>query len=355
MSPPRRRWSASAIDWWHNLRGTGRRIPWRHSILGLDTAPSQLPAAGQSGRFNQWPMSVHDTIQPPSQDQLLRGSMLGGLRIERRLARGGSGALLYLAFDPSTHEPFALKTFALALSLEGSREAAREHFMRESRLVASLRHPDIVRVHAAGEEAGHAYLVMELLPGSDLARYTRAHRLLPEPVVLDIVARVAAALGYAHAQGVLHRDVKPANVMVDFAADRVTITDFGVASLAQTEHQRGAALVGSPATMAPEQLTDSPVDARADLYAVGVMLFQLLTARLPYHGHTVEQLVDAIVNDPPMKLASLRPDLPAALSEYVDLLLHKLPERRPRTGEDVAATLRSMTWPVRPQVQVGAS
>lgn len=249
--------------------------------------------------------------------------------------------MVYVGIDPCTQDAFAIKTFALAQALDVSLDDARHRFRRESRIAASLRHPDIVRVHAAGEEAGHAYLVMELLSGRNLARYTQAAQLLPEPVVLEIGARVAGALAYAHAHGVIHRDIKPANVMLDLTRHRVTLMDFGIATLADLEHQRGASVFGSPATMAPEQLIDAPVDARADLYALGVVMFQMLTGRLPFQGRTVERLAEAIVHEPALRLGTLRPDLPPSLGMLIDGLLEKSPARRPSNGDLVVRALRA--------------
>src|SRR5688500_11242454 len=231
-------------------------------------------------------LSGQQAVSPASLDPtapLPAGTPLGGYRIERLIGRGGVGAL-YLAVDPATEAPVAIKTIALGPDAErhAERGETRERFLREAAAASRLQHPDIVTVHGAGEHHGLGFIVMELVAGSDLSRYTRQARLLPEPVVLRIVARVADALAYAHTAGIVHRDVKPANVMVHLPTHQVKIADFGVARLADSARTRTGVTLGTPAFMSPEQLAGAPGDGRSDLYSLGVMLFQLLTGRLPY-------------------------------------------------------------------------
>ena len=278
------------------------------------------------------------------------GALLGGLRIERLLARGAMGAL-YLVIDPATESALAIKT--IVLPHDGADDGAqlREHFLREAHTAAQLVHPDIVRVYGAAEQQGLGYIVMELLAGTDLTRYTRAPRLLPEPLVLSVVARVADALAHAHRQGVLHRDVKPANVMLDLATQQVKLTDFGLARLADSEATRSGVVLGSPVYMAPELLGGGASSAGSDLYALGVTLFQLLSARLPFEGESMGDLLRAVATQAPLDLAALRPDLPAAvaapLSAALASVLQRDPAQRLADGRAWAATLREIAaaWP----------
>ncbi len=282
-------------------------------------------------------------LQPEPQ-ALGPGVMLGGLRLDRCMTGGGSGAQLFAAVDPASAQTFAVKVFDLSAIHRGADEA-RKRFLHECGVAASLRHPDIVQVFRNGEEDGRAFLVMELLSGSNLTRYTKPSRLLPEPEVLRVGSRIAGALAYAHAHGVIHRDIKPANVMFDSRRNRVTITDFGIASLAHADHRPGrkSAVVGSPASMAPEQLTDGLIDGRADLYALGLLLYQMLAGRLPYEARTIPQLVDAIVHGRMQRLEQHRPDLPSQLCQLVDRLLDKLPSRRPDNADRVAQALLALS------------
>jgi serine/threonine-protein kinase len=267
------------------------------------------------------------------------GTLVGGFRVERLLARGASGAL-YLAIDPKNKQPLALKAVDLGPDSAGDAAATHERFLREAEAAMRLRHPDIVKVYGAGEHQGLGFIAMELAAGSDLSRYTRQARLLPEPVVLRIVARVAEALAYAHAAGVVHRDVKPANVMVHLPTHQVKVTDFGVARLADSARTRTGVTLGTPAFMSPEQLAGSAADGRSDLYSLGVMLFQLLTGRLPYDAPSMGELLRAIAGSAPLDLRVVRPELPAALAEVVALAIEKRPESRYADGRQLAEDLR---------------
>jgi serine/threonine-protein kinase len=270
------------------------------------------------------------------------GRFYGGYQLEREIARGAMGAL-YLAVDPRTQSAVALKTLALAREFEGQDlDDARERFLREAGAATRLQHPDIVRVLGGGESAGLGYIVMELLPGCDLTRYTRPSRLLPEAVVLRIGARVADALAYAHRLGVVHRDVKPANVVVDMAGDQVKVTDFGLARLTDQGRTRSGLVLGTPSFMSPELLAGASADARSDLYALGVLLFQLLTGQLPYEGESLGRLLQQIATAPARDVRTLRPELPADLAALLARLLHKQPEGRPGDGFEVAGQLRHL-------------
>ena len=266
------------------------------------------------------------------------GTRLGGYRIERPLGQGSMGTL-YLAVDAITDAPLAIKVVPLTPDEHAPNEA-RRRFLQEAQAACRLQHPDIVTVHGAGEERGLGFIVMELLSGSDLFRYTRPARLLPEPVVLRIVSRVADALAYAHSQGVVHRDIKPANVMVHLPTHQVKVTDFGVAQLADASRTRSGFVLGSPAYMAPEQLAGARVDGRSDVYSLGALLFQLLTGRLPHEGESMGEVLRRIATDPAPDLRSLRPDLPQALAEAVALALEKRPEARYADARQLADDLR---------------
>lgn len=275
-------------------------------------------------------------------DDLSPGASFAGYRIERLIARGGAGTL-YAAVDPRDDLPVALK---LVLLPPGDDDAdaidARERFLREAGAAAQLHHPNIVTVYGAGQAHGYGYIVMELLTGCDLSRYTRPARLLPEPVVLEVAAQVADALAYAHAAGVLHRDVKPANVVADLPRQQVKLTDFGTARIDNGARSRSGVIAGTPLYMSPEQLAGGRLDGRSDLYALGVMLFQLLTGRLPYEAESMGQLLAQVARGAPLSLAALRPDLPAPVCQLVNQLLQKLPSDRPAHGGDVAGRLRAL-------------
>ena len=275
----------------------------------------------------------------------MRGT-LGRYRIERQIAQGAMGAV-YLGVDPQTLQPVALKTLRLAAEFSGPElEEARQRFFREAQAAGRLRHPGIVRIFESGEDSGVAYIAMERLVGHDLSRHTRCDQLLDVPQVLHIGQRVAEALACAHSQGVVHRDIKPANVVVDLPSGVVKVTDFGIACVADASRTRTGMVLGTPSYMSPEQIIGSRPDGRADLYSLGVMLFQLLSGRLPHQQEAMGRLLHAIVNEPAPEIGDLRPELPPALSGLLSKLLSKRPESRHADGLQLAADLGAVaaTW-----------
>ena len=269
-------------------------------------------------------------------------STLGRYRIERQIGRGAMGAV-YLGVDPHNDQPVAIKTMALAAEFSGADlEDVRERFFREARTAGRLHHPDIVAIHEAAEDAGIAYIAMEYLSGCDLQRHTRAGQLLPVADVLHMGQRVAEALAYAHGQGVIHRDVKPANVMIDAAKGMVKVTDFGIACITDASSTRTGMMLGTLSYSSPEQLSGRRVDGRADLYSLGVTLFQLLTGRLPHEAEAMGKLLYAIVNEPAVDVRSLRPELPEPLARLLAKVMSKQPEARHGDGRELAAELRDV-------------
>ena len=267
---------------------------------------------------------------------------LGRFMVQRELGRGAMGAV-YLGADPQSRRQVAIKTMALTQEFSGDQLAdARQRFLREAETAGRLRHPDIVTIVDAGEDRNLAYIAMELLSGYDLTRHTRANSLLPVPQVLQITARVADALAFAHKHGVIHRDVKPANVMIDPAIDQVKVTDFGIARVTDASKTRTGAVLGTPSYMSPEQLAGRRLDGRSDLYSLGVMLFQLLTGQLPMRGDSMAALMYAIANTPAPDVRSVRPELPQTLAEVVALALEKRPEVRYADGQQLALDLRTV-------------
>jgi serine/threonine-protein kinase len=264
---------------------------------------------------------------------------LGRYRIERQLGRGSMGAV-YLGHDPQIGRAVAIKTMALSREFEGSELAdARARFFREAEMAGRLHHPDIVTIFDAGEEDGLAYIAMEFVTGHDLVSHTLPNQLLPVPQVLRTLARVAQALGHAHTQGVIHRDVKPANVMIDPASGTVKVTDFGIARITDACRTRTGMVLGTPSFMSPEQMAGRRVDGRTDLYSLGVMLFQLLTGALPHRAESMAALMSQIVNDAAPDVRTLRPELPEALANVVALALEKRVEVRYADGGQLAQDL----------------
>lgn len=267
---------------------------------------------------------------------------LGRYRVDSEIGRGSMGAV-YLGRDPQIGRAVAIKTMALSRGFGQDKIGeARERFFREAETAGRLHHPDIVTIFDAGESGELAWIAMEYVKGEDLQRHTAPGRLLPPPQVLEIVARVAEALSYAHAQGVVHRDIKPANVMVGLDTGLVKVMDFGVARVDDASRTRTGIVLGTPSYMSPEQMAGRRTDGRSDLYSLGVMLFQLLTGRLPHEGDNMAELMRRIVNEPAPDIRSLRPELPEALADVVALSLEKRPEVRYADGVQMAQDLRAV-------------
>jgi serine/threonine-protein kinase len=272
------------------------------------------------------------TLSDPMVDRLLDGRYA----VESRLARGGM-ASVYLATDTRLDRRVAVKVMHPGLA-EDPDFVAR--FNREARASARLSHPDIVAVYDQGEDDGQAFLVMEYVPGATLRAVLRDRGRLTAAEALAVMDHVLAALGAAHEAGLVHRDVKPENVLVT-ADGRVKVADFGLARAIAGNHLTVAdgALLGSPAYLAPEQVRDGTADARTDVYAAGIMLFELLTGRTPYAGeHAVAIANQRLSEDvpPPSSIAS---GVPAEIDALVLAATAREPDDRPA---DAGALHRSM-------------
>ncbi len=324
-----------ALGWWLGRRqGLARRAS---PAPGSPTAQAVAPAASRTGAAI--PSTEPASTNPVSAALRPERASLGRYRIERELGRGSMGTV-YLGHDPQIGRAVAIKTMALSREFEGSELVeARARFFREAEMAGRLRHPDIVTIFDASEDQGLAFIAMEFVGGHDLLRHTLPGRLLPVPVVLHTLARVAQALAHAHREGVVHRDVKPANVMIDPATGAVKVTDFGIARIADACRTRTGLVLGTPSFMSPEQMAGRRVDGRTDLYSLGVMLFQLLTGALPHRSESMAALMSQIVNDTAPDVRTLRPELPEALANVVALALEKRVEVRYADGRQMADDL----------------
>lgn len=250
------------------------------------------------------------------------GQTFAGWHLLRLLGRGATSTV-FLAAPHSGGPPVALKL----TSLPANDDAVREAFLRQAARARRLSHPDIVALHAAGIEGSLGWLAMEPVPGHDLGRYTQHARLLPEALVLHVGERIARALAHAHRQGYVHRDLKPANVLVHLPRDVVKLADLGLARPTTAESTRTGVIAGTPAYMSPEQLAGLAPNARSDLYALGVTLFELLTGRLPHSAPNLGELLRRVVAEPAPDLRAFRPDLPATLARPLAALIAHLLDR----------------------------
>jgi serine/threonine-protein kinase len=264
---------------------------------------------------------------------------LGRYKLEREIGRGAMG-VVYLGRDTAINRLVAIKAIPLAAEfLEVDLDEARARFFREAETAGRLNHPNIVTIYDVGEERGLAYIAMEYLKGRHLSDYSTYGNLLEPRKVLDLMARVADALGFAHKQQVVHRDIKPANLMYDESTDILKITDFGIARLTGSGSTRTGIVLGTPSFMSPEQLEGRTVNGHSDLFSLGVSLFQLLTGQLPFSADSMTGLMRQIAEVPHPPLRGLRPDLPACVETVIDRALAKNPEARFDTGAQMATAL----------------
>jgi serine/threonine-protein kinase len=264
----------------------------------------------------------------------------GRFEVEKELGKGAMG-VVYLGKDPKIGREVAVKTLALSEQFEPQEMAeVKERFFREAQTAGRLSHPNIVTIYDTGEEHDYCYIAMELLRGASLAPYTKPGQLLPAEKVVSIVARAADALGYAHREGVVHRDVKPANIMYDPASDTLKLTDFGIARLTASSKTRTGMVLGTPSYMSPEQLAGRKIDGRSDLFSLAVTLYQLLSGRLPFEAESMAQLMFRIANEPPTDIGSVA-RVPAPLARFLQRALAKGAEERFQTGEHFAGALRA--------------
>lgn len=275
----------------------------------------------------------------------LIGTQLGPYQVEALLGSGGM-ATVYRGIDSNLQRPVAIKVLSTALA--GDPDYVRR-FKREAQLIASLQHPNVAQVYAFGEQDGAPYMVQELLPGPTLEQrlldLAAAGTLLPRADVLAILSQLAAALDAAHRLGVIHRDVKPANAIAN-AHGELVLTDFGIARSATDTHQTQAGIVmGTPAYVAPEQAISSvALTPAVDVYALGVLLFQLLTGKLPFVADTPTAVVLKHLYEAPPSPSQLRPDVPPGLDAAVVQALAKEPEQRYQSAGELAAAV-ARAWP----------
>ena len=264
------------------------------------------------------------------------GAVIAGLKVERPLGEGATGAV-YLARDPDGGA-VALKLLAPELSRD---ERFRKRFLREMKVVAAVTDPHIVRVLGCGEDDGFLYIAMAYVEGVDLRGLLRRDGPLPPERAVEIVEQVAAALDAAHSAGMVHRDVKPANILVTQNGDAL-LCDFGLARhAASAESLTGEhGLLGTVAYVAPEQIESQSVDRRADVYALGCVLFECLTGEPPFPRDTELAVLYAHLNEPAPAASLRRPGLPAAFDDLVAAALDKDPDVRPQTAGALAAAAR---------------
>jgi serine/threonine-protein kinase len=279
-----------------------------------------------------------------SRRELQKGETLGRYQIVARIGAGGFGNV-YQAWDPLIRREVALKT------CESDQAAVRERFARESRSAGGLDHPNIVRIHDFHQtEEGLSFIVQEFLEGEDLAERLFRRGRMPVAEKLRILDEIACGLSHAHAQGIVHRDIKPANIRL-LCDGRVKIMDFGIAKAAGSDPTmtRPGTSMGSLGYMAPEQIEGGPVDQRTDLFALGIVSYEVLGGRRPFEGAGVAQLFERILHDEPEPLSAFALDVPVELDALILRCLEKDAARRPESAEEFRRELAAIRDRVAPR------
>ncbi|MEV6073119.1 serine/threonine-protein kinase [Nocardia sp. NPDC052001] len=275
------------------------------------------------------------------------GSVFAGYTVLEQAGSGGMGTV-YRMRHPRLQIDVAVKVLPAHVGSSDPKALAR--FEREARLTAALQHPNIVRVHDCGTDGETPWIAMDFVSGSDAERLAGAGP-LPIARAVEIVRQAAAALDYAHGKGILHRDVKPANLLISehTGQQHVQITDFGIARGLGERTTATGSVRATFAYAAPEQLGGGPVDHRCDVYALGCTLFHLLSGTVPFPLRTVFAIVNAHLNTPPPRVSMSRPDVPAALDEVIATAMAKSPGARYRSCGELAeaalAAIREPLWP----------
>ncbi|UCV27489.1 protein kinase domain-containing protein [Ferribacterium limneticum] len=270
---------------------------------------------------------------------------IGKYRVIRELGKGAT-ATVYLCDDPDSSRQVAVKVIRFGQDSAAMSRRMRKLFQNEGMVSTRLNHPNIVRVYEAVVEDDFAYLAMEYIEGFSLEEHTRIDKLLPMHRVIGIIFKCCMALDAAYRQGIIHRDIKPANIMVA-ANDEAKIADFGLALNMNKDMDRDSTFimgVGSPAYMSPEQIKGYPLNQKTDLYSLGVLLFQLLTGRLPFRANNQATLIYRIINTDAPAVTALNPNLPEGLNAILRRALEKDLYSRYRNGAEFAKDLSAVRY-----------
>ncbi|BFM15882.1 hypothetical protein R50073_20650 [Maricurvus nonylphenolicus] len=265
--------------------------------------------------------------------------VLGRYEIERELGRGAMG-VVYLGLDPKITRRVAIKTLSYDNFAPDQLADVKARFFREAEAAGRLSHPNIVTIFDVGEEHDLAFIAMDFIDGRPLSDFSQSGQLLEPVQVYRYMADVAEALDYAHQNDVVHRDIKPSNMLFNTQADKVTVTDFGIAHITDESRTRTGDILGSPLYMSPEQLKGQAVDRSTDIYSLGVTFYQLLSGVLPFTGDNLASLTYNIIHKDFKSVRKCRKDLPASATRIINKAMQKDPAKRFESAKEMAEAIR---------------
>ena len=315
-----------------NIKDTGfrdlnERMPTLKKVL------SSLPLGAHQGKAEEQIVVADDLEVKPT---------VGRYEILMELGQGAMGTV-YKGRDPKINRLLAIKTIRFSDEFEADKvQEIKDRFFTEAELAGKLSHPGIVSIYDVGEDYDLTYMAMEFLEGENLEKYCRKGSLLPLRRVLDVIAETADALEYAHNSGVIHRDIKPGNIML-LGNGKIKVTDFGIAKSISASKTRTGIILGTPNYMSPEQIIGRQVDARSDIFSLGVVFFQLVTGELPFKGENLNNLFYQITQQRHPSPSKINPRVIRPCEQIIDKSLAKHPDHRFQRARDMVAYLKMLS------------
>lgn len=326
---------AAGDDWWNEAReslSSGAEFAWTPDATWSTGEVPRQPLDREARDS-----AVRKLLSPPSHPELL--GRLGRYDVERVIGSGGMGVVLK-AHDSELNRPVAVKMLASHLAHVG---AARERFAREGRAAAAVVHEHVVSIYNVESEGEAPFLVMQYVPGRSLQARVDADGPLAVEEILRIGMQAASGLAAAHAQGLVHRDVKPANILLEESVERAVLTDFGLArTIDDASLTHTGLLAGTPHYMSPEQASGAAIDHRSDLFSLGAVLYFMATGHPPFRADGALAVLHRICREEPRPVWQTNKDVPDDLSNLIDSLLEKKPGRRPASAADVSTRLSAL-------------
>ncbi len=328
---------AGGESWWSEAKtflSSSEELVAVEEVVGTLRVPSAHGTRSVPTTEDDEPLSLH-FLTPSEQPKML--GRLGSYEIESVIGRGGMGLVLK-AQDPALDRRVAIKVLAGHLATSA---AARRRFAQEAKAAAAVVHDHVIPIHAVDIAGQTPYLVMPLVVGKSLQDRLDEQGPLETREVLRIAMQTAEGLAAAHAQGLVHRDIKPANILLENGCERVRITDFGLArAVDDASMTQSGYIAGTPQYMAPEQARGEPIDARADLFSLGSVMYAMCTGRPPFRAETTLAVLRRICDDPPRDVREVNPDVPPWLADIITRLLAKSPAERIQSASEVADLLK---------------